>query len=382
MNTISFILGAGFSVYAKISDRNKINEKLKNLKATDFIISTVSIAYFIPENYPNSNWLNISERNYIEFFIKRYSENNDDFDYEKFYDYCISLYTNHSNSSELQTIHEEYLKINPHYKLDKLNSVSILIRTIDQLIDNILYSDNNLFDSGIIDLYSNFLSIIEKLIEEGNQVNIFTLNHDILLENLLSTSINLKFDDGFRFFKTPYYIKQNNCQYRVKYYSGLYNESLKIFKIHGSIDNYLINYSEPYDFVKIPKKLNLLELYREKESDNKIVEEHLWTLYTPSFLSGDITKVSNYTSYPYYIDMFSHLSSKLINSSVLVTIGYGLMDEELNNKIFTSYPSNRKIIVIKPSKGNPSFYRNENVIHFGLGKELKDLTLNDITSKL
>lgn len=382
MKTITFILGAGFSVYAKISDRNKINEKLKNLKATDFIISTISIAYFIPENYPNSNWLNISERNYIEFFIKRYSANNTDFDYEKFYDYCMDLYNNHSKSSELQTIHEEYLKINPHYELDKLNSVSILIRTIDQLIDNILYSDKDLFDSGIINLYSNFLSIIENLIEDGNEVNIFTLNHDILLENLLSTSINLKFDDGFQFFKSQYYIKQNNGQYRIKYYSGLYSESLKIFKLHGSIDNYIIQHSEPFDMVKIPKKLNLLELYREKEDADKIIEEHLWTLYTPSFLSGDLTKVSKYTSHPYYMDMFKHLSSQLNDTSILFTIGYGLMDAELNSKIFESYPSDRKIIVIKPKKGNPLFYRNENVIHFGTGKELKDLTLNDIVNNL
>lgn len=378
MKSISLILGAGFSVYAQIADRKKVNEQLKDLKAKDFIISTVGIAYFIPENYPNSNWLSVSERNFIEYFIARYLTNNSDFDYEKFYDYCMDLYKNHATSQELDIIHNNYLIENPYYRIDKLNSISILIRTIDQLIDNILYNDKDLFENGIIDKYKGFLNIIQKLIDDGYEINIFTLNHDLLLEKLFSTSLTYTYNDGFQYFKTPYHIKQGNQEIRISYFTKNFNSNINIFKLHGSIDNYLINSSEPFDMVKIPKRLNILELYREKVDGTRQFEEHLWTLYQPNFLSGDKTKVDEYKSHKYYLDVFDEFSLRLKKADFLLCIGYGLMDHEINNKIFENLPKKNTVLVVKRSKGDLDFFKNKNVIHFGENKELKDLTINDL----
>ncbi|MBE4948028.1 SIR2 family protein [Chryseobacterium culicis] len=382
MKSISFILGAGFSAYAQIADRKAVNEKLKNLKAKDFIISTVSIAYFIPENYPNSKWLNVNERNFIEYFIAKYVSNNPDFDYEKFYDYCMNLYKNHSTSTELNVIYNEYLQDHPYHRIDKLNSISILIRTVDQLIDSILYNDKDLFENGIIDKYQNFLKIIEKLIDDGYEINLFTLNHDLLLERLLSTGLTYTYADGFQYFKTPYFIKQGNQQIRISYYTKNFNSQINIFKLHGSIDNYIINYSEPYDMVKIPKQLNLLEIYREQEVDSKHVEVHLWTLYKPSFLSGDETKVEKYKSHNYYLELFKEFCSRLSKADMLISIGYGLMDSEINKMIFEHFPEDKKILVVKRSKTDLDFFKSKNVIHFGDNKELKDLTVDDIKKYL
>lgn len=355
---------------------------MKNLKAKDFIISSISIAYFIPENYPNSDWLSVSERNFIEYFIARYVSNNSDFDYEKFYDYCMHLYKNHSTSNELDIIYNEYLQEHPYHRIDKLNSISILIRTIDQLIDYILYNDKDLFVNGIIDKYKNFLKIIQELIDDGYEINLFTLNHDLLLERLLSTSLTFVYNDGFQYFKTPYYIKQGNQQIRISYYTKNFNSNINIFKLHGSIDNYIINYSEPYDMVKIPKQLNLLEIYREREVDSEHVEEHLWTLYKPSFLSGDETKVEKYKSHNYYLELFTEFCSRLTKADILISIGYGLMDSEINKIIFEHFPEDKKILVVKRSKTDLDFFKSKNVIHFGDNKELKDLTVDDIKKYL
>jgi len=377
MKQVSILLGAGFSVYAKIADRQIINSKLKELKSDDFIINSVGIAHFT-ENYPNPDWLNKTKRNFIEYFISKYTSKNPNFDYEMFYDYCVKLYSNHKTSKELDSIYKEFKKEIPYYSIDKVNSMSILIRTINQLIDNILNLDKNIFESGLINKYQSFLSIIDKLVNDEYEVNIFTLNHDLLLEKLLEKSLNYTYDDGFQYFRTPYYIKQNNYQFRIRYYNQKFNSSVKVFKLHGSIDNFIVNYSEPYDMIKIPKKLNLLELYREKEIQEDFTEEHLWTLYEPHFLSGDETKVKKYNSHQYYIDMFNMLQKKLNNSELLVCIGYGLGDEELNKNIFSSYDESKKLLVVKPSKGNGEFYRNKNVIHFGTSRELKDLNITEI----
>lgn len=382
MKSISFLLGAGFSIYANISDRKEINNRLKNLTSDDFIISSVSIAYFTSDLIPKQTWENFYERKFTEFTIKRYVDKHEEFDYEEFYDYAKELYNNHSTSNELENLYKDFLKEHPDHKLDKLNSISIVIRTIDQLIDNALYFDGDLFKTEIINKYSNFLTIIEKYALEDYQINIFTLNHDLLLENLMSTSLKIKFCDGFDYFRTPYYIKQNGFQFRIKFYNKKFDCLVKIYKLHGSIDNYKVNYSSPYDMIKIPKKLNLLELYREKETDGKFEEEHLWTLYKPNFLSGDNTKISKYSSHPYYIDLFKEFSSKLKQSDTLILIGYGLMDEEINSKILKSFPVDKKILVVKRTKGNKDFYIRNNIIHFGIGKELKDLDIKTIEDLL
>lgn len=382
MKSITFLLGAGFSIPAKIGDRKVLNDKLKSITATNIVISTVSIAYFIPENSTYKNWSNSSERYFIEYFVQRYVNNNPDFDYEKFYDYCRDLYNHHSTSEELDLIHREYKEKVPYYEIDKLNSMSILLRTLDQLIDNLLYNDKKLFEGGIIDEYSNFLKILNELIKDGYQINIFTLNHDLLLEKILSTDISQIYDDGFQHEETPYYIKQGGFQIRIKYYNKVFNSNINIFKLHGSIDNYIINMSEPFDMVKIPKTLNILELYREKSNSEGVVEEHLWTLYKPSFLSGDDNKVRMYDSHQYYRDVFNEFILRLQQTEVLVCVGYGLMDVEINNKIFDNINPKTKILVVKPSKGNPEFYRNDSVIHFGDGKKLEHLDLSNITDLL
>lgn len=383
MKNISFLLGAGFSTYAKIADRKHINEKLKNLKHDNFIISSVGIAYLIEESVPNSNWQNISEREFIEYFISRYVEDISDFDYETFYDYCISLHQNFQTSEELDLIYTNYKKIVPHYSIDKLNSMSILIGTINQLIDDILFNNEDILKSGILSKYSNFIKIINYLIDKKFTVNIFTLNHDLLLEKLLLTSLNCNFNDGFQFEQTPYHIRQNDYQFRIKYYTNNFSTEVNIFKLHGSIDNYIVDHSPPHDMVKIPKNLNLLELYREKlNSQDNIELEHLWTLYTPSFLSGNSTKIVNYKSHQYYIDLFNHFENKLENSESLICIGYGLGDIEINKKISKHFNDNKKILVVKPSKGDSNFYKNENIIHFGEGKELKDLSIEDVNQLL
>lgn len=382
MKNISFLLGAGFSIPAKIGDRNVINDKLKNIKADSFIISSVSIAYFVSDTSSYPHWLNSSERYFIEYFINRYVSNNLDFDYEKFYDYCVELYKNHKTSEELDLIYSEYIALKPYYNIDKLNSMSILIRSVNQLIDNILLGDKKLFEGGVIDDYSNFFKMLNNLIKEGYQINIFTLNHDLLLEKILSTDIIIDYDDGFQYFKTPYYIKQGGFQFRVKFYNRKFNSNINIFKLHGSIDNYIINMKEPFDMIKIPKQMNLLELYREINSGEIYEEEHIWTLYQSNFLSGEINKIEMYDSHQYYNDVFEEFHSKLESTEALICIGYGLEDSEINNKIFKYINPDKKILVVKRSKGSSQFYKNENVLHFGVGKELKDLTLEDVKSLL
>lgn len=194
----------------------------------------------------------------------------------------------------------------------------------------------------------------------------------------MSTSLNFNFCDGFEYFRTPYFVKQSDFQYRIKYYNNKFNCQVNVFKLHGSVDNYKVNISPPFDMVKIPKKLNLLELHREEEVEDDIEEKHIWTLYSPDFLSGNDTKISKYSSHQYYIDIFEEFSMRLEKSDSLILIGYGLKDSEINRKILEKFPKDKKILVVKRSRGNEDFFKNNNVIHFGIGKELKDLDIQTI----
>ncbi|WP_353777651.1 SIR2 family protein [Winogradskyella sp. 3972H.M.0a.05] len=384
MKEFSILLGAGFSKDALIPDRKLINDKLRSLKFSDFMISSVSIAYFTGENHPNSSWQNVYERKFVEFFIEKYNALFDDFDYESLYDYAMGLYKNHETSKELQEIYDEFKSEKPHYPIDKLNSISIVIRTIDQLVDSLLYFDSDIFQNGIVNKYSSFLNLIDHLSQNDYKVSIFTLNHDLLLESLLRTSLNHAFTDGFQYEFTPYYIKQGELQYRIKYYTNKYDGTVNIFKLHGSVDNYKVNYSQPFDMVKIPKKLNHINLYREKKTeDQKVTTENIWTLYESDFLTGNDTKIEKYKSHDYYVDIFTHFEERLERSSLLLILGYGLADKEINNKIFEHFDYKKnKIIVVKPSKGSKAFYRDDNIVHYGNGKLTSDITVEEIIKYL
>lgn len=374
---ISILIGAGFSTEAGIPTRNEINFRLKNLKASEFFIDSEGTTHFLKQPNPNSNWLHINERNFIEEMILFYNSIiSNDFDYEDFYDYCFNLLSDIDNQ-KFDTFFKNY-KAERNNGLDKWRALDITIRTLDYLVSDLLNFNKDIFKTNIIDNYQPFLSLLRNLQERFEIVNIFSLNHDLLLEKIFISELNFEFCDGFEFNGSRYYIKKRDRQIRIKCFKNRYDKQVRLFKLHGSIDNYLYNISSPYEMVKIPKDLYAPDLHRETRKGNRWIEEQCWTLYQPNFLSGTTTKILKYDKHQFHITQFKHFRKSLKNSKLLIAIGYGLQDEKINEFIKKELSKNLKMVVVKRTKSPKEFFQIENVFHYGNNLGIVDIKFNQI----
>jgi hypothetical protein len=159
----------------------------------------------------------------------------------------------------------------------------------------------------------NHLDFISDLVNDtsiGN-INIFNLNHDLLLEKYFN-DIKLSFADGF------------NSQL---IWDGLFEEKIKLLKLHGSIDWFADNIVDPY-------KSNI---HKNRNRDND----------APILLIGSFNKLHEYTrglNFRLQVLFYNYLNE----SNYLVISGYGFADQGINSRIFDwLYSSkNNRIILI------------------------------------
>jgi NAD-dependent SIR2 family protein deacetylase len=380
-NVISILIGAGFSAEAGIPIRNEINNKLRNLTWDQFIIHGETTTYFLRQPDPNGHWLNVHERKFVEAMIKFYIQSiSKDFDYEEFYDYCYNL-SHGTKDLTFNLFFKKHVK-ETSFPLDKQNSLAIVIRSIDYLVNDLLSFNKDLFETNIIDNYHPFLNLLNELKQRFEVINIFSLNHDLLVESMFESSINFEYSDGFEIGGSPYYIKQKNRQIRVKYFANKFDKQVRLFKLHGSIDHYIYNFSNPYTMVKIPKDLYAPDLYREIKKGRKWIEENCWTLYQPIFLSGTTTKIIKYDKHPFHVSQFNHFKKSLKNSKLLIAIGYGLQDEKINEYIKEELNQKLKMLIVKRTQNPIDFFTLDNVMHYGKGLGISDLNFENVKQYL
>ena len=102
MDNISFIIGSGFSEPAGFPTASKINERLRQIHATEICKDTGGGAFFLnSDTDPNSHWMGVKERNFIQEFIEFYIAKGAEFHYECFYDYYHEYLINNNYPEDL-----------------------------------------------------------------------------------------------------------------------------------------------------------------------------------------------------------------------------------------------------------------------------------------
>lgn len=249
------------------------------------------------------------------------------------------------------------------------------MRKIEEILYEKLNYDINLLKTNIYPNLNNWFNT-------KKFKNIFTLNHDTLIEDFF-TNNGLTVNDGF-------YGKE-----RINGYidGALYNKKLflenqtrlNIIKLHGSIDWFNLDY---FDDQKVYKKLN-----RDMPNANEF-----------KMIIGNYNKVDDYYSYV-FLDLFNFFYNELFKSNCLVISGYGFRDKYINNIINNWLYSEKenKFIIIDPfledeckkfTKTKPSergdmdlrelyiykmynIHKSNNKINV-VTKKFKDLSINDI----
>lgn len=170
-------------------------------------------------------------------------------------------------------------------------------------------------------------------------IDIFTLNHDTLLEQCLSQSKDIKLDDlndGFN-------LHQDNIR---RWDPALFNSQshrIRLIKLHGSI-NWFRYYPDGGGWIiGIPSKLDFCNK-EESNDDFKLQINH-----RPIFLVGTFNKMLNYIE-GIYSDLFFQFYNSLKSIDNLIIIGYGFGDKGINTKIIEWMYSNsdNKLFIIEP----------------------------------
>jgi hypothetical protein len=185
--------------------------------------------------------------------------------------------------------------------------------------------------------------------ERLSRVDIFTLNHDTVLEKLLIQN-GIPFTDSFG---------EPNGDFR-RWAPDVYSRSphkTRIFKLHGSIDWSGIKLSKDENAAGFLCKL----IGKDKKSDifkDSAGLEYKKQYEYPILLIGSINKSDKYTPWD-----FAELQCQFLNSlqhkSRLIVCGYGFGDMGVNSRIFSwlAISPVNKILLIHPD--GTDFYKTK-----------------------
>lgn len=370
MKKLSVILGSGFSCYAGLPLVRDINK------------------YFLRDNskkllhFHSNEWKwndfasKVDQRNGLSYdrvaygyilneLVKSFKKIDNSFtSYEKFYQFIIDETSNIEflpnickKAKKIFEKNEEVEKKNRFYNMytDAFNKPcsSQIYNMINYLISDLLYlrKSTEKFSAN----YDNFFIYLSKF----DQRNIFTLNHDYLLETLLMR-YKISFCDGFTEKDS---VLRNDNKKKIRCFVGDFNSSYNLIKLHGSIDVYQyecykkngLNYYSTGEFIYF-KTHNFYEKQRPVRVNNETgdIVQNCHRNITPQFITGT-KKKELIDSIDMYNKLYLELEQKINSTEELLIIGYSYSDEHINKQIelALSQGSLQKIININLKKEFP-----------------------------
>lgn len=250
--------------------------------------------------------------------------------YEDIADFIMQFQLSIAQQYENPALGLSYLKEIENFATQRNKNLSRLLEYSIRLMDCILSYFLNHNHSVLL----REMKLIQNVIPDvllGSRINIFSLNHDMIMEDYFMTR-DIKYDDGF-------YPDHNGVYYFnfKRFWNS--NEIVRMVKLHGSIDRYYHNKS----MIRAPDPRNINEPRSNKFADN----------FIPSILSGKIVKMLDYSK-PIHAELNAYFRIKLATEiSKLVVVGYGFGDKGINNTIsswFESNDENRMIVVTLDKK--------------------------------
>jgi len=343
---ISFLLGSGISIYANAPDTSKITDsilkdeniiqKIPSFSYTEHRLSNQQIVCLIHDFL---NHLKFRIIKYYEWLDKRNLKN---FNYEIIY-YIIWQLLNCGNGNyDNAAVYSLYKKMQ-RYLIPEFNKIgknisgkkdfNIFLGAIVKYIEEIVCQKLRIKLEG----KSKFLKVILEAYKDSRikGLDIFTLNHDTLIEQCLERN-KIQYTDGFE-----------ECKGFKKWNPDTFekNKSLiNLYKLHGSVDWYPFRDNGKWVFGK--------EYNYEKTDDKKNGKVMKDDSHRHLLLIGTFNKV-----YDYLLDIHLELHylfyKKLMSSDFLIISGYSLSDKFINYRIsrfLVDHPEKVLIIHNKPEK--------------------------------
>lgn len=395
---LSILLGSGFSIPERLPRVSEINDKFCNLEKDNF---SQYPANGYSKIYQNSN---VGFSNYDKSFAERFTSfyiektlNGDTskFDYERFYDYISEFLFFNINTEQISEFCQIYRNSLPVMSgswtdYDLINSFK---RIFNHIVAELLFVTRYFNEGGFSDYpqYNQFIDFLEKTLV-SKFINVHTLNHDLFFEYIgnMHTGLGQYFTDGFTECGSPYYgevpfnFELSNDKitktYRVRlpFYNGIYQNKLRLFKLHGSINYINLRLTKTNEIIKIKTNFGVQGYFSETYNPETQSYNYSDSFcdYNPDYLTGETEKIRQYNN-PFYDTILSHFKKNLQNSNHLIVIGYGFHDRAINEFIENNlllYP-NKKLTIVGISKPDTIFFKKyPNQINF-IDKGVIGLTL-------
>jgi hypothetical protein len=199
----------------------------------------------------------------------------------------------------------------------------------------------------------NILRPIREMLNNSDpmKVNIFSLNYDLILEQVFNSSTSKILDNGFS--------EKIIDDSQIRFWAADFNNDLSLtkinlFKLHGSID---------WEY--------------NQESEEILIKENIVDGRDPLIIFGSYSKMLSFDPFLYILSKFRTL---LEESTIFIVIGYSFHDKYINNLLIQQLSQNtdkdipKKLLIVDPS------YKDKTEIQ--VAEELKRIqdskSINDI----
>lgn len=360
-----FVIGSGFSVPAGLKTGRQLNGCIKNAGELPIAFHTDGALIINKEGTKPDNGYPTSYDETFGFCLRlmeKYCDTHE-FDYEEFYDYFMELNrmaSNKEQGAELQelypllpssgynSIHRDESKqgLNLHIQLGGLSHI------YQELVNYLLILPNHVTYAQ----YEGWCAYIKKLMRQGDIVDIYSLNHDILIENMMEHyGLREYMCDGYSLDESPYYGRMKGEYVALAYFANRYDKPIRLHKLHGSISYYAFyRETEPRqmkvsNMIKRPWGLDERGLfYGDKDGMHKAEKVRGMLGMEADFLTGATEKVHRYESPIYYKPQFDNFERDLAVAKQVIAIGYGFRDYKVDEIVEKNLREDARCVVIDP----------------------------------
>lgn len=368
---ISILLGSGFSRPEGLPGVAEINEKLRTIKETEFYLLSDQRAGFYHSDWRDPNgWMPGSylDRLFLEkftaFYCSEYLAGSSKYNYETFYDFMSEFERFKREKEKIDVFCDSFngeIKSNI-YRQNSYNWVARAKRIVNQLIADLLVLPKHYENAGYSNYpnYGGIFGLIREWLKD-NIVHVHTLNHDLFFDFIGShlTDLWQHYSDGYTEYGSSVYGQvmttfntdrgkiHKEYKVRLQYYSGQYENNLRLYKLHGSVNSYVLRTQHGNEEIRVKKDFGVSDFLMEKfnKESNKYKYEAVFTDTYPDFLTGTTEKIRQY-NIPFYDSLFTHFKNNLLKSAKLLIIGYGFQDKAINEFIENHYLIYRKPVFV------------------------------------
>ena len=361
-----FVIGSGFSVPAGLKTGRQLNDCIKN--AGDLPIAYHTNGALVPgpdgKTKPDFGF----PTSYDETFdfclrlMEKYCDTHD-FDYEEFYDYFMELNRRANLKEQGKELQDLYplLPSSGYYSINREESKRGLLLHIQlgglshiyqELVNYLLILPKQVDYTK----YEGWCAYIRSLVEQGSIVDIYSLNHDTLIEDLMKHyGLSEYMCDGYSLEGSPFYGRAKGEQVALAYYANRYDKPIRLHKLHGSMSYYAFyRETEPgqlkvENMIKRPWGLEDFDLYyKEQDGMQKVKKARGMLGFEADFLTGSKEKVHRYESPIYYKPQFENFELDLAVAKQVIAIGYGFRDYKVDEIVEKNLRRDARCAVVDP----------------------------------